>query len=250
MVIIGLAGLALTGCGDGSRPAPAPPSRAPVVAPSAHPSAGADGPLDPARLPIGWTLVAWARPDHLQVFDTPAAGPPRWTLDNPNPQGAPLVLLVEQFRPDWLRVALPVRPNGISGWMRTSDARLTTTAYSLSVDRAGHALTVSRDGAVLRRYPVGIGTGSTPTPSGSFYLAELLRPASPAGPWGPFAFGLSGFSDVITTFNGADGIIGLHGTDQPQLVGRDVSMGCIRLRNEDIESLVEILPLGTPIHIT
>ncbi|WP_083873609.1 L,D-transpeptidase [Frankia sp. QA3] len=88
-----------------------------------------------------------------------------------------------------------------------------------------------------------------PLPALEFYLTELLRPADPTGPWGPYAFGLSGFSDVITQFNGANGLIGLHGVNRPDLVGTDASHGCIRLRNADIEKLAGILPIGTPISI-
>jgi len=57
------------------------------------------------------------------------------------------------------------------------------------------------------------------------------------------------FSDVIHHFNGGNGVIGLHGTNEPGKVGTDVSHGCIRLRNEDITYLAQRLPLGTPVRI-
>ena len=76
-----------------------------------------------------------------------------------------------------------------------------------------------------------------------------MRPPDPKGPYGPYAFGLSGFSEVIHHFNGGDGVIGLHGTNQPAAVGHDVSHGCIRMRNSDISYLARLLPLGTPIRI-
>jgi hypothetical protein len=41
----------------------------------------------------------------------------------------------------------------------------------------------------------------------------------------------------------------LHGTNQPQSIGRSVSHGCIRLRNEDITELYEMVPVGTPVYI-
>jgi lipoprotein-anchoring transpeptidase ErfK/SrfK len=102
---------------------------------------------------------------------------------------------------------------------------------------------------LLQTYPVGIGTRDTPTPGGLYYLIELLRPPNPSGAYGPYAYGLSGFSDVIHHFNGGDGVIGLHGTNEPQKVGHDVSHGCIRMRNADITRLAHLLPLGTPIRI-
>ncbi|MCL9793719.1 L,D-transpeptidase [Frankia sp. AgKG'84/4] len=196
------------------------------------------------------SLVAHALGAEITWFRAPESDSPGATLANPNRQGVPLVFAVEWRQPGWLRVRLPIRPNGMSGWLRATDVSLSETPYDLLVDRSEHRLTVSRDGRVLVRLPVGIGTGGTPTPAGDFYLTELLRPANPRGPWGPYAFGLSGFSDVITQFNGDDGIIGLHGTNRPDLIGTDASLGCIRLRNEDIERLAGMLPLGTPISIT
>ena len=54
---------------------------------------------------------------------------------------------------------------------------------------------------------------------------------------------------MLKDFAGGDGVIGLHGTNDPSSVGKDVSHGCIRLRNQDILQLVKILPLGTPVRI-
>ncbi|WP_232794181.1 L,D-transpeptidase [Pseudofrankia saprophytica] len=281
LAVVAALGALATGCGkshDEAKPAARPGPTASPPRPAA--TAGADDDLDPAHLPKGWSLVAWPLDHDVPIFAesapddeaggeagggsgarataAPSTSPPTGaaaqmatrTLTNPNAQGAPLALLVEHYDADWLRVSLPVRPNGTSGWIRRAGVQLGATPFSLAVDRASHVLTVFKDGKPVRAYPVGIGTGSTPTPAGRFYLAELLKPASPAGPWGPYAFGLSGFSDVVTTFNGADGIIGLHGTNQPERVGTDVSMGCIRLRNEDITELADLLPVGTPITIT
>ncbi|KQC38552.1 hypothetical protein UK82_08955 [Frankia sp. ACN1ag] len=223
-----------------TRPAaPAPQTRA-------TPSPAGTGTAGPAKRRH---LVAQAVVPEITWFATPDTDAPRGQLANPNREGVPLVFAVEERRARWLLVQLPVRPNGSRGWLRAEDTRVTETPYDLQVDRSTHRLTVLRDGAVIARLPVGIGTGGTPTPSGRFYLTELLRPADPSGPWGPYAFGLSGFSDVITQFNGANGIIGLHGTNRPDLVGTDASHGCIRLRNADIEKLAGILPIGTPISI-
>ncbi|MCK9903530.1 L,D-transpeptidase [Frankia sp. Cpl3] len=244
-----LVGALLGGCGgpgDGSDRGPSPDPR---PGPSASPAGVPTGDDPDLALPAGWSWVAYADVPRLAVFGNRGDAQPGWTLDNPNPRGVPLVLGVEERQADWLRIKVPVRPNNTIGWVRTSDVRMTTTPFELQVDRSEHRLTVFRDGSVLTKLPVGIGTGATPTPAGTFYLTELLRPADPGGPWGPFAYGLSGFSDVITEFNGAEGIIGLHGTNRPDLVGSDVSLGCIRLRNEDLLRLVDLLPLGTPVTV-
>ena len=171
------------------------------------------------------------------------------TLANPQPSGAPLVFLVRQRAGAWVEVELPVRPNGSTGWVRAADVTVAGVAYRLDVLRSEHQLKVYRFGALERTLPIGVGRGETPTPGGTFYLKELLRPPNPRGAYGPYAYGLSGFSNTLTSFNGGDGVIGLHGTNEPQLVGKDVSHGCIRLRNADITSLVKELPLGTPVRI-
>lgn len=68
--------------------------------------------------------------------------------------------------------------------------------------------------------------------------------------YGPYAYGLSGFSNVLTEFNGGDGVIGIHGTNDPSSIGRDVSHRCIRMSNTGITTLAAILPLGTPVEIS
>jgi lipoprotein-anchoring transpeptidase ErfK/SrfK len=95
---------------------------------------------------------------------------------------------------------------------------------------------------------VGIGTGETPTPVGTFYLAGLFKPPDTTTVYGVSIYTLSGFSEVLTNWQ-LGGIIGLHGTNDPTSIGRDASHGCIRMLNRDILSLERILPLGTPIVI-
>jgi lipoprotein-anchoring transpeptidase ErfK/SrfK len=178
-----------------------------------------------------------------------AAAPVVTTLKDPNEDGAPLVFLVVQRQPGWLLVDLPVRPNGSQGWIEASRVRVTVDPYRIVVERSAHQLTLFQNNQVALKAPVGIGTGQTPTPGGTFYIKELLQPPTSDGPYGPYAFGLSGFSEVLKSFAGGDGVIGLHGTNEPQYVGKDVSHGCIRLYNADILRLVQLLPLGTPVEV-
>jgi lipoprotein-anchoring transpeptidase ErfK/SrfK len=103
-------------------------------------------------------------------------------------------------------------------------------------------------GVAMTPSPAATGTGGTPTPVGSFYLTELLAPTNQG--YGPFAYGLSAFSDALNSFGGGPGQIGLHGTDDEASIGQAASHGCIRLSNADISELAAMLPLGTPITIT
>ena len=42
---------------------------------------------------------------------------------------------------------------------------------------------------------------------------------------------------------------GIHGTDHPESIGHNASHGCVRLRNEDIEKLFDMVAVGTPVYI-
>ena len=195
------------------------------------------------------SLVAQAKGESVQVYATAAEDQPTMALDNPNENGGPLVFLVEQRQSDWLEVLLPVRPNGSTGWIRESDVDLVSDPYRIDIALGAHTLSLYQGDTVVSQYSIGVGTSQTPTPGGKYYIKELLQPPSPNGPYGAYAYGLSGFSNVLDSFNGGDGVIGIHGTNDPSTIGTDVSHGCIRLTNEAITELVGILPLGTPVTI-
>ena len=196
------------------------------------------------------TQVAEATGPRVEVFAEPAEGEPTATLDNPNENGAPLVFLVEQNQGEWLQVLLPIRPNGSTGWIRTADVTVASNTYSVDIALAAHRMVVRDGDEVVIDAAIGVGPASTPTPGGKYYIKELLEPPDPDGVYGPYAYGLSGFSNVLEDFNGGDGVIGIHGTNEPELIGTDVSHGCIRTDNETITRLAEMLPLGTPVHIS
>ena len=231
-------------CGGGSHPgAAATSSSAPTttVASTTTTTLGPDT-----------SYVAGASLPSVDVFATPdTTAPPAQALSNPNENGAPLVFLVvgADTGADPVPVYLPVRPNGSTGYVRRADVSITHHQYKIKVEIAAHQITVTKAGQVIDQEPVGIGTADTPTPGGVFYIKELLQPPDPNGAYGPYAYGLSGFSNVLTSFAGGDGVIGIHGTNQPQLIGTDVSHGCIRMSNAGITKLAAILPLGTPVEI-
>jgi lipoprotein-anchoring transpeptidase ErfK/SrfK len=147
----------------------------------------------------------------------------------------------------WVQVFLPTRPNGSSGWIRADQVTVTTHTYRVRVELGAHRMEVFDGDDRVFDAPIGVGTGETPTPGGLFYIRSLIASTNPV--YGPYAYGLSGFSEVHESFNGGPGDIGIHGTDHPEAVGTDVSNGCIRLRNEDISRLAPVLPYGTPVEI-
>jgi len=197
----------------------------------------------------GVSIVAQAVVDRVGVYPAPGAGKPEQTLAGTQPSGGPLVFLVLAQRPGWLHVLLPVRPNGSRGWIHASDVRLSQHDYRIVVALGRHTITVYRGTTVIDKEPIGVGRKDTPTPGGVYYTKELLRPPNPNGPYGPYAYGLSGYSTVLTSFAGGDGVIGIHGTNDPSGIGKDVTHGCIRMSNGGITKLAKILPLGVPVQI-
>lgn len=172
-------------------------------------------------------------------------------LDPADQTSGHLVFLVKENVGEWLQVYLPVRPNGSTGWIRRSDVELSQHRYRIELELTERRLKLFRADQLIMEEPIGVGAGSTPTPGGVYYLKELLRPPDPDGFYGPYAYGLSGFSNTLADYRGGEGVIGIHGTDDPSSVGRSVSHGCVRLRNDAIVRLAEEigLPLGTPVII-
>ncbi|MGF7233764.1 MAG: L,D-transpeptidase [Frankia sp.] len=200
-------------------------------------------PLDP-----GTSLVAQAVTGAADVFPTPTGGRRSAHLTSPTP-GSPLVFQVVDGQADRIQVRLPVRPDGSTGWVDRAAVHMLTDDWQLVVTPDAHVLRVLRAGRLVETDPVGIGRGVSPTPAGSYYITELLRPPDPAGSYGPYAFGLSAYSPTLTEFAGGTGQIGLHGTNDPAGLGHDVSHGCIRVANVVITRLARELPLGTPVEI-
>ena len=249
--------LTLGGCGGGDgRPAaePAPASTEPSTAATTAAPSTTVAPAAPVH------LVATAKVRKVDIYNSPVQPEPARTLDNPQPSGAappgtfPLVMLVVEERDDWLKVLLPIRPNGSSGWVKRSVVDVAVHPYKVLVELAQHRITVWEGNEVILQEPVGVGaSGRTPTTQGLFYTTELFEVSpSQRAAYGPYAFALSGFSEVHYSFgNGGAGVLGIHGTSDSSSLGRDVSNGCIRMSNSSITKLAETLPSwGVPVEIT
>ena len=195
------------------------------------------------------TLVARPAVD-TDVFAGPDAAAPTLSLPARNEFGSPLALVVlEDSVPGWLEVQLPVRPNGSTGWIRASGVELREVDLAVHVDLAARRLVVTDSGATVLESSVAVGATSTPTPTGTFFVVDKLDTGRPDGPYGPFAFGLSAHSDVLTEFAGGEGQVGIHGTSDPTSIGNAASNGCVRVPNDVAIALEGLLPLGTPVTI-
>jgi lipoprotein-anchoring transpeptidase ErfK/SrfK len=148
----------------------------------------------------------------------------------------------------WLHVQLPLRPNGTTGWVRARDVSVFRVSTRIVVDVSARRLVLLRGGRAVLRTRVAVGASGTPTPLGRYYVNQRLIPATPGGPFGPAAIGVSAFSDVLTGW-AQGGPIGIHGTNEPWSIGRAMSNGCIRVRNPVMRRLFAWTPAGTPVVI-
>jgi len=208
-----------------------------------------------ATLSDEWSSSTWAHPAaDAPVRSAPSGGSRTIArLHAKTEMKSPEVYLMLSQQTDakgrlWVRIRVPGQPNGRTGWVRRAtlgDAHTTHTA--LLVDKHALRATIYKDGKPAWSAPVGIGTRSTPTPAGRFYVRELIKMNPGNGAYGPYIYGTSGYAK-LSEFPGG-GIIGVHGTSAPGLIPGRPSHGCVRLRNADLIKLQKLLPIGAPVRI-
>ena len=201
------------------------------------------------------TLAAASRNDALPVHAAPGTERPYQHLGADNPWGQQLRVLVVRDAIDdegdiWLKVQLPVWPNGQEGWVKASDVRLAPATERLVVDLSARRLVRFREGRKVTKLRVAIGKAATPTPPGRFFVWARIGTGRPSGPYGSYILGLSGFSEAIEPWTEWPGQprLAIHGTDDPADAGRAVSNGCIRVLNRLLRVLHDV-PMGTPVLI-
>jgi hypothetical protein len=150
---------------------------------------------------------------------------------------------------EWLRVRLPGRPNGHSGWITSDSTRLGLTTWRLRVDTSRRRVRVYRSGRAVRTFRAVVGAPSTPTPRGRFFVEETVR-LSPSRVGAPFALALSARSRVFQRFAGGPGQIALHGLGNVGgTPGTAASHGCLRLDRASISWLAARIGPGVPVTI-
>ena len=149
----------------------------------------------------------------------------------------------------WFRVRLPILPNNSTGWV-LADSLTTSRPVStyLVIYRKLFTATLYRHGRAIFTTRVGVGKPYWPTPSGDFYVREILTGYGDPF-YGPVAFGTSARSAVLTDWEGGGGVIGIHGTNSPQILPGRVSHGCVRMNNDSVLRLLRLMQLGTPVAI-
>jgi lipoprotein-anchoring transpeptidase ErfK/SrfK len=190
---------------------------------------------------------------HATVLRRPG-GPVLHRFGRLNVNGVPTVFGIlgervdEACRPVLYRVQVPLRPNGITGWVAARDVSVASVRTRIEVDLSERRLTVYHAGRELLRGTIAIGSSATPTPTGRYYVNQRLIPQDQSGPFGAGAVGISAFSDVLTGWT-QGGPIAIHGTNAPWSIGRAVSNGCIRLPNSVLRRVFGLALAGTPVII-
>lgn len=208
----------------------------------------AGGAIDLSSAPSDFLpMVAVARGATVDLFRAPAAGDEVSSLPGADKIGVRAVFLVKQLESSWVQVYVPERPNGSTAWVEEAQVALQPDPYEVVASISRRSLVVIDGGRVALQVPIAVGASSTPTPLGTFFITELLKQPDPHGVYGPYAYGLSAFSNVLLHFGGGPGQIGLHGTNDPTSIGTASSHGCLRVANPVIERLIGFLPLGTPV---
>lgn len=194
-------------------------------------------------------LAAYVKGD-VDVYESPESANPYMTLDEATILGTTTVLgVLTPPENGWAQVMLPGRPNGSTGWVKSFDMEFYVADSQILIDLDNRRLTYVVGSVEVLSTEVGIGSRYNETPTGHFFVTDNVTLANPNSPWGPHALGLSARSETITEFNGGDGIIGIHGTNNPSSIGGNISLGCVRLPNEVITILHRLVPIGTRVTI-
>jgi lipoprotein-anchoring transpeptidase ErfK/SrfK len=157
---------------------------------------------------------------------------------------------IERDGRPWVKVLLPVRPNGTTGWIPRHKVVLSHTPYWIELRLKSRRMTVYRAGRRVGHFRAVIGAPGTPTPRGLTAIYERNAQPSAGGFLGPWVLSLASFSNVLENFGGGPGRVGIHGRGGASLLdplGSARSHGCIRISNRHVSWLARRARPGTPV---
>jgi hypothetical protein len=202
------------------------------------------------------TSTTWAHPvEEVSIRAHPLAGShaiarTRLATEDGFPE---VYLLLSSFTDahgtEWVRLRVPGRPNGRTGWvMREALGEFHVTHWLIKISLGERRLRAYYKGRLRLSAPVGVGKPSTPTPPGHFWIREIFKLADRSNPYWPYAMGTSDYS-TLTDWPGG-GVVGIHGDfGEPRLIPGDPSHGCVRMHGSDLAWLAPHVTLGTPVDI-
>jgi len=202
------------------------------------------------------SVVATVRPEIDAIWPTTEPGGGEYVeleypVTNPTYFGNPLTLMVTDRTPDgeWIKVQIPIRPNGTEGWIPARDVDLSSHFVRIEVVLSERSVRVWDGETLIAETSAVIGEDVTPTPLGTFFVNDLVERFEGSS-YGPYILSLSAFSEALETYGGGVPVIAIHGTSRPELIGGAHSAGCIRIENDMIRFLAEVVPMGTPVTIS
>jgi lipoprotein-anchoring transpeptidase ErfK/SrfK len=202
----------------------------------------------PAPVPQEHLLAQVHSP--VSVLTSPG-GPRLATLGATTQFGSARVLSVMRRSGHWLRVTTADLRDGRDGWIDANAPGVTVAATPVEiVIRLGaRTLELRRSGHLVRRFTVGVGAPGSPTPTGRFAVTDELRGAAYSPAYGCCILALSARQTRLPSgWRGGDRIA-IHGTNVPSTIGRALSSGCVHAADSDLQSLMRLVPLGTPVSV-
>jgi lipoprotein-anchoring transpeptidase ErfK/SrfK len=183
-----------------------------------------------------------AHPGHGRVVGTLPAGSKYYRT--------PTFAWVQHVSPDgrFGELAVPYGATGATGWIPLRGLKQRSTSLLVDVDLSRHRLVVERRGQVLFGTRAAIGSPSSPTPTGRYFVTDRV-PFPSGGALGTYAFGISGIQPNLPAGWSGGNQLAIHGTNDPASIGRSVSAGCVRVPAAALRRLIPLLHLGTPVVI-
>jgi len=153
---------------------------------------------------------------------------------------------VKTGKASWYKITVPGRPNGRTGWVRAGHVTIRAVPWQVVVYRGSRLVQVWKGKELVNTARVAIGAPGMETPTGLYFVTVRFKPVQV--PFlGSFAFETSAYSKLSEWPGG--GVVGVHGTTAPELLGQAVSHGCVRISNQTADFLRDRIPLGTPVRI-
>lgn len=253
-LVIVIASIALLGAREAGLDGPQA-SSPPLLEREASREAASE-PQGPLTLPRDVSALPFPQAGYLRI--------PRVRVRASPAVGSDVLTLIDQFRGDyrpmpvfavaaaldaaqrlWYKISVPGRPNGRYGWVLGNNLQLGLVTQRIVIDRSERRLRYYDGDKLLLETEVAVGKAGAETPLGRFYVTAKYKAQAPI--LGAYALETSAYSKLSDWPGG--GIVGIHGTPYPELIGQAVSSGCVRLRNEDILKLKELAPVGTELEI-
>jgi hypothetical protein len=202
-----------------------------------------DAPLDTG--PAGATDgVVVHNPEPVPVFDAPGGIP--FARLPPHQAGSPTWLPVIGQQPGWVRVLLPARPNGATGWLDISRVEPAHSVYEIRVELRVARLTLWRDHHAIAAWSIAVGAPTTPTPAGrTFLLASVVDPTQT---FSPVILPLGIHSTTLVRYAGGPATTAIHTWADPSVYGHALSNGCLRVPPAALRLLTQV-PLGTVVRL-